>query len=231
MTGDDYILDTRERKFREEADGALPTLALAGKVTQLMLEVAQAVTIDASVGDPPPEQLRRHALWFMNIIGLRAIRAAMTVLRTGYEDQSLGYQRLVDELHNRAQKVSADQSGSYADEWLKGRSLGKGAKMAGQEFWEFLSGPVHASTKAVFDWLAVPQDDGTAKVVIGPERRPVVANAALSYMASEGRDLAVLLAAEAGLPLDLRKLDAELKTAHDEYIPGDEASGGEAGST
>ena len=155
----------------------------------------------------------------MAIIALRALRAAIHVLSVGYEDQSVGFQRLIDELHNRAQKVRADSSGDYARQWLDGRSLGKGAKLAGQDFWEFLSGPVHGNVRAVLDWLAVSQDDGSARVVIGPERRPEVANAALTYMASEGRDIASMLAVEAGIKVDTRELDRRIQAAHDQYIP------------
>src|SRR5205823_6554719 len=100
--------------------------------------------------------------------------AAMAVLSSGYEDQAIGYQRLVDELQNRARKVWEDKSGNYAREWLDGKTLGKGAKLAGQDFWEFLSAPVHGNVRAVLDWLAVSEDDGATHVVVGPERRPQV---------------------------------------------------------
>lgn len=120
-------------------------------------------------------------------------------MRSGYEDQAVGFQRLIDEVHNRAQKERDDKSGEYARRWLEGRGLGKGAKLAGQEFWELLSGPVHANGRAVFDWIAVTQPDGSAKIVIGSERRPEMANPTLVYMASDARDLTNLLAMEAGL--------------------------------
>jgi len=126
----------------------------------------------------------------MAVIAFRAARAAIWVTSAGYEDQAIGYMRLIDELHNRAQKVRADPSGRYAREWIAGKSLGKGAKLAGQEMWEMLSGPVHANAKAVFDWLAIEQEDGSTKVVLGPERRPEVSNSNLTYIAGELRDMA-----------------------------------------
>jgi hypothetical protein len=155
-------------------------------------------------------------MWF---IAVRAMRAAMRVLMIGYEEQSVSYQRLIDELHNRAQQIRADESGDHARRWLDGRPIGTGARLAGQGFWEFLSGPVHANVRAVLDWLAVSQDDGSTRVVVGPERRPEVANAALTYIASEGRDIANLLALEAGLSLNLTEIDRQIHQAHDAYIP------------
>ena len=189
----------------------------------MLAELAQSVSIDARKTDPEPAQLRLHALWFMAIIALRALRAAMHVISAGYEDQAVGYQRLIDELHNRAQRVRQDASGVYARKWLSGRGLDKGAKLAGQGFWEFLSGPVHANARAVLDWIAIPQEDGSAKIVIGPERRVEVANAGLTYMAGEGRDLANMLALEAGIAVDLREIDRRLRAAQSQYIPGDDA--------
>ncbi len=195
-------------------------IALADDVSRVLVDVIEQVTVDASQQDRTAKELRRHALWFMAIITVRAMRSAMQVLASGYEDQSLGYQRLIDELHNRAQQIRADESGDIARRWLDGKPVGKGARLAGQGFWEFLSGPIHANVRAVLDWLAISQDDGTAKVVIGPERRPEVANAALTYMASEGRDIANVVALEVGLSLDLTEIDARIHEAHDTYLSG-----------
>lgn len=212
-------MSQREQELMQSAADDLPVLVLADDVSKLLVHVLEQITVDASQQDRNPHDLRRHALWFMTIITLRAMRSAMLVLAIGYEEQSVGYQRLIDELHNRAQQICADESGDVARRWLDGKSAGKGAKLAGQEFWELLSGPVHANARAVLDWLAISQEDGSAKVVIGPERRPEVANAALTYMASEGRDIANLLALEAGLSVNLTEIDRRILRAHDTYIP------------
>lgn len=162
----------------------------------------------------------------MAVIAFRAARAAIWVSRVGYEDQAVAYVRLIDELHNRAQRVRADASGNYAPKWLAGR-LGKGAKLAGQEFWEMLSGPVHATARAVLDWLAISQDDGSTKVVLGPERRPEVANGTLVYIAGELRDIAAMLSAAAGMPLDgLAPLTAAVQSAQREHWGPDGVAGG-----
>jgi hypothetical protein len=197
-------------------------LSVADDVSHLLAETIASVSINAAREDRTARELRVHALWFMAIIALRALRAAMQTLGSGYEDQSIGYQRLIDELHNRAQKVHGDSSGIYARDWLDGRNLGKGAKLAGQDFWEFLSGPVHANVRGVLDWIAVSQDDGSARIMVGPERRSDLANAALTYMASEGRDLANLLGIEAELKLDLATLDPVIRAAVAKWIPGGE---------
>lgn len=175
----DWPIPEMEEALRLTAEMDLPALALADNVSRLLAEVIQGISIDATEEDPSPKALRIHALWFMAIITLRALRAAMQALRTGYEDQAIGHQRLIDELHNRAQQLAKDESGGYARRWLEGRGLGKGAKLAGQDFWEFMSGPVHANARAVLDWIAISQADGSTQIVAGPERRPEVANPAL----------------------------------------------------
>jgi hypothetical protein len=224
----DWPIPEKEEALRLAAEVDLPTLALADNVSRLLAEVVQGISIDATEEDPCPKALRIHALWFMAIIALRALRAAMQAFRTGYEDQAVGYQRLIDELHNRAQRLAKDESGGYARHWLEGRGLGKGAKLAGQEFWEFMSGPVHANARAVLDWVAISQTDGSTQIVAGPERRPEVANPALVFMATEGRDIANLLAIESGRPRNIVALDAQIREASAIWIPddrGDEVAG------
>jgi hypothetical protein len=227
----DWPVPQREAEFLSTACDELPILALADDVSRLLADVIQRVNVPPREGEPDAVDARRHALWFMAIIAFRAMRAAMQSLSIGYEDQAVGFQRLIDELHNRAQKVWQDTSGDYARHWLSGRGQAKGAKLAGQDFWEFMSGPVHANARAVLDWIAISQDDGSTKIVIGPERRPEVANAALAYMAGEGRDLAGMLALEAGLVLDLGELDRRVRSAHAAYIPDSADVAGRGEST
>jgi hypothetical protein len=222
LVGSDWTIPSREEQLRTTANEELPMLVLADDASRLVAEVVQRIKIDATSEDRSARDYRVQALWFMAIIALRALRAAMQALRSGYEDQSVGFQRLIDELHNRAQKVRGDHSGDYARQWLEGRGLGKGAKLAGQEFWEFLSGPVHANARAVFDWMAVSEPDGSAKIVIGPERRPEMANPALVFMASEARELATVLALEAGVVLDISDLDDRIRQAFETWIPGND---------
>jgi hypothetical protein len=223
MAREAWIVPQRETEFAEGADGELEALSLADEVSRLLAEIIQNVSIGATMDEPDADDLRRHALWFMAIITFRALRAAMHMFAIGYEDQAVGFHRLIDEIHNRAMKINDDDSGDQARAWLEGKNFGKGAKLAGQEFWEFLSGPVHANVAAVHDWLAVTQPDDTARVTVGPERRPEMANPALTFMSGEGRDIGYLLARRCELRLDLKTLDARIHAAQAAHIPEDAA--------
>ncbi|HEY4896296.1 MAG TPA: hypothetical protein VII01_09415, partial [Solirubrobacteraceae bacterium] len=179
MESSDWIVPRRERESWTRAGSQLEALEVADDASRLLAELVQRVTIDATEDERGRDELARHALWFMAIITFRALRAAIHMFAIGYEDQAIGFQRLIDELHNRAEAIDADESGDQARAWLDGKNVGSGAKLAGQQFWEFLSGPVHANVRAVQDWLAVTQPDGSARVTIGPERRPEMADPAL----------------------------------------------------
>ncbi|MGH2864396.1 MAG: hypothetical protein ACRDJX_04010 [Solirubrobacteraceae bacterium] len=223
MSLEDWIVPQREREFAERAfaeraERELDSLELADQASRLLAELIQEVRVDASGEDRNPDELRRHALWLIAIITFRALRAAIHVFSIGYEDQAIGYQRLIDEAHNRAIKIADDTSGELAREWLAGRNHGKGAKLAGQDAWEFLSGPVHANVAAVHDWLAVSQPDGSARVTIGPERRPEMTDPGLTFMAGEARDIAYKLATSAEIVLDLKALDASIRAAQAKHI-------------
>lgn len=217
-SGEGDLLGDRERQLDSAATVELATLGVADAASRALAEMIQRAPVPPRVTAPTADDLGHQAIWFMAVIAFRAARAAIWVIRVGYEDQAVAYVRLIDELHNRAQKVRKDSSGNYAREWLEGRSLGKGAKLAGQEFWELLSGPVHGNVRAVVDWLAISQDDGSTNVVLGPERRPDVANGTLVYIAGELRDITAMLASAAGLPLDqLGPLTAAIQSAQKEH--------------
>lgn len=158
----DWIISQREQELMQSAADDLPVFVLADDVSKLLVHVLEQITVDASQQDRNPHDLRRHALWFMTIITLRAMRSAMLVLAIGYEEQSVGFQRLIDELHNRAQQICADESGDVARRWLDGKSAGKGAKLAGQEFWELLSGPVTQTSRPTRSLCASPAAIPTA---------------------------------------------------------------------
>jgi hypothetical protein len=223
MPREPWIVPQREIEFAERADGELEALSLADEVSRLLAEIIQNIMIDATKDERDADELCRHALWFMAIITFRALRAAMHVFAIGYEDQAIGFHRLIDEVHNRAVKINDDDSGDLARAWLEGKNLGKGAKLAGQEFWEYLSGPVHANVAAVHDWLAVTQPDDTARVTVGSERRPDMANPALTFMSGEGRDIANMLARRCDLHVDLKTLDARIRAAQAVNMPEDAA--------
>lgn len=48
----------------------------------------------------------------------------------------------------------------------------------------------------MLNWVAITQPDGTAKVLLGPERRPEIVRGTLTVMLSRLRDLGGMLAAQ-----------------------------------
>ena len=214
-----WPVPANEDRLRASMWRDVPVLTLIDDAGALATSILARIRIPPREDDADADEARVHALWFMTIVAFRATRAAVGVISLGYEDQAIGYARLVDELHGRAEKISEDASGDLARQWLSGRWNPKGAKLAGQDFWEMLSGPVHANVRAVLDWIAISQDDGSANVVVGPERRPEMANATLVYLSGELRDLAAMLAKAARIPVDLSKIDGAIKEAQDLHIP------------
>jgi hypothetical protein len=213
----------REDALRASAAEDLPMMALLEEATRLLAAVIERTPIPPAEGDRTADQLQHHALWFMGVISFRAARAAIQAIAAGYEDQAIGFQRLVDETFNGAKKVVTDQSGEYAKAWLDGKAPGKGAKLTGQNFWEFLSGPVHSNVRAVYDWLAISESNGATRIVLAPERRPDLSNPMLVYLAGEIRDLANVLAAKCGIGVKHTDLDAAILSAYETYLDqGDE---------
>ena len=76
-----------------------------------------------------------------------------------------------------------------------------------------LSHSSHADHRAVENFLAVSQPDGSTKLLTTPERRIDVSDATLAIFASETRDIAVVIAREHGVEVPTRvELDRALKT-------------------
>ena len=215
MFGEPWIVSQREEELREGAVADVPELLLADGVWRVVADLVERTSVDARAGDRSAADYQHQALWLMTIIGLRALRAAMHVIAVGYEDQAAGYQRLIDELWSRGQKVRTDRSGNYAKQWCEGKPPGKAAKLTEQDLWEFWSRTQHADPAAVWNWVAVTQPDGTAKVLLGPERRPEIVRGTLTVMLSQLRDLGGMLAAHTKTPVPaLDLLTEEVLDAH-----------------
>jgi hypothetical protein len=201
-------------------------LALADRASRLLVEVIGLTPVPAPAGEQAGRDvagLQHQAVWFMAIIATRAVRACMAVITVGYEDQGIGYTRLLTELVAASEKVVTDRSGQYAQQWLGGKTK-TGARLTGQEFYEIVSGPAHADVKAVSDWLAITGEDDDHKVVLGPERRAEQANPTLVYAAGAARDVAVQLAHIRGVNLNraqLDQLDRELAAGRDRWMAAD----------
>jgi len=143
----------------------------------------------------------------------------MNTIAIGYDDQAVGKVRLIFEVHARAEKTLKDQTGEYAREWLAGRSGGSGARLVGQQFWETLSGPPHATVCGTLDWTAISNDDGTTEVVLGPERRSQLSNSTLTSLAANIRDIGHMLEVVTGVSAGgLEQLDAEIDALGKIYL-------------
>lgn len=77
---------------------------------------------------------------------------------------------------------------------------------------KMLSHSSHADHRAVENFLAVSQPDGSTTLLTMPERRVAVSDATLAVFTSETRDLACAIAQEHGLELpNLAELDQMLR--------------------
>jgi hypothetical protein len=224
-----------EAAYRATVWLELPAYGVANAASELLLWVL------GQTGIPPLEEgakpsasfWRAKALMYLGVIGVRTTRSAMAVIACGYEAETMGFKRTLMEVHSRAQLVVKDQSGGYAEQWLKGRA-GKPAKAVGafapEDFFAMLSHSSHADHRGVENFLAISQPDGSTTFVIAPERRVEVSNSTLMVFASETRDIANVIAVERGLEIpqpQLAELDAAI-AAHpfwsqedDEAVPED----------
>jgi hypothetical protein len=194
----------------------LPAYHVANAATEALLWVIQQSSVEGhdEEGDPPASYWRAKALLYLGVLAVRITRAAMAVIGSGYEQEAMTYKRALMEAHSRVQRVVADDSGSYAREWLRGRA-GKPAKAVGgfspDDLWTLLSHSSHADHRAVENFLAISHDDGTTSLLTAPERRIEVSNGTLAIFAGETRDVARVLAAEHGLTIpNLADLDAAI---------------------
>lgn len=195
----------------------LPAYGVANAASEMLLAVIERASVPAqeeSDENLPAAYWRAKALLYLSVIAVRTTRAAMSVLASGYEAESMAYKRTLLEVHSRARLVVEDESGSYARQWLR-HCAGKPGKAVGgfspEDMWEMLSHSSHADPRAVENFLAISNPDGSTSLLTKPERRPAVSNGTLAMFASETRDVATLLANEIGLAIpNLTQLDAAI---------------------
>jgi hypothetical protein len=224
-----------EGAMRATVWSQLPAYALADAATEALLWVIERAGFEAhdEEGEPPASFWRAKALLYLGVLAVRTTRAAMAVLANGYEAEAMTYKRTLMEVHSRARRVATDDSGSYAREWLRGRA-GKPARAVGSfspdDFWEMLSHSSHADHRAVENFLAISQPDGSTQLLTMPERRVDVSNATLASFAGETRDVANVIAVEHGLVIPgLRELDHAL-SAHFPWAERDRTEERNAGT-
>lgn len=221
MTGPRDV-DEAEEGLRQRAAEDLPALELARKAGEFLALIIGRTPVPPSDGDQSPRERQHHAIWLMAIQAFRALRVAMNTIAIGYDDQAVGKVRLIFELHARAEKALKDESGEYARQWLAGGSGGSGARLVGQEFWETLSGPPHATVRGTLDWTAISNEDGTTEIVLGPERRSDLSNSTLTSLAANVRDIGHMLEVVTGVSLGgLEELDAAIDALGKIYLPED----------
>ena len=229
MESSPWSFPAQEASLSQTAAIDLPMLAVADLASRLVFEVIGRTPVPPSgaADGRDASNLQHRAIWFMAIIATRCVRTCMAVISVGYEEQVVGYTRLIAELVTASQKVVDDHSGEYASQWLKGRAA-TGSKLVDQEFYKRVSGPVHASVRGIMDWLAIPVGDGNHNVVVGPERRPEGANATLVFMAGAARDIAVQLAGHRGVGINVSQLDKEIRAliAHYDGLQPTQHQGG-----
>jgi hypothetical protein len=215
-----------EAALAASTEDELPAYAVTDAASETLRWVIQRTPIMPDEREnPPPSYWRAKALMYLGVLAVRTTRAALTVLRAGYEAEAMTYKRTLMEVHSRVRLVVADPSGEYARQWLLGRA-GKPAKAVGgfspDDFWTMLSHSTHADHRAVENFLAVSEPDGTTRLLVAPERRQVVSNATLATFAGETRDVANVIATERGLEIpDLAALDDAIS----EHFPWAEGSG------
>ncbi|HEX3173591.1 MAG TPA: hypothetical protein VHQ43_05160 [Solirubrobacterales bacterium] len=214
----------QEETLRRTATAEIGALPVAEQAGEFLADALRNAPVRPSPEGEKrmPAEFRQQALWMMGVQSFRALRAALGIIASGYDDQAVGHVRLISELHGRARKVFEDESGEYARQWIAGRAGGSGAKVVGQDLWEVLSGPPHPSARATFDWTALSPENGPTLVVLGPERRPDLSNGTLAFIAGEIRDIGYVLATASGLSGVLPEfLDAVVLAAHERYLRDD----------
>jgi hypothetical protein len=169
----------------------LPAYQVANAASEALLWVINRAGVEPFEGEKPPASYwRAKALLYLGVIGVRTTRAAMAVIASGYEAETMGFKRTLMEVQSRAQRVVQDTSGGYAERWLNARA-GKPAKAVGgfapEDFFHMLSHSSHADHRGVENFLAISQPDGTTRLLTVPERRQEVSNSTLMVFASETR--------------------------------------------
>lgn len=194
-------------------------LAVADLASRFVYEVvaSTAVPTSSTKGRRDVSGLQHRAIWFMAVIAARSVRACMAEISIGYEEQAVGYTRLVTEVLTASQNVVTTTPGNTPAGGLWARTA-TGSKLVDQQFYRLVSGPLHASISGIVDWLAIPADDGNHNVVVGPDRRSEGANATLVFLAGAARHIAVQLAAHRGLTIDVSQLDEEINAGQAKYL-------------
>jgi hypothetical protein len=207
----------RERFETEFAD----VLALVDDASSLLVKVLGMavgrggdveIDVDDETGAPSEADaatVQLIALRYLGIRGVRTVRAAQSVLATGYEPEARVCERILLEIIEHTQSILKDRSGRTALEWLNGnrrRGVTRRVQAMGTgDLYSRLSRDSHGDPDPVVALI-----DPKYAVEIGP-RRTLATRVALVRHAAYCRDHAVALCRAVDITLNgLPALDARI---------------------
>jgi hypothetical protein len=219
-----------EGAFRGSVWAELPAYRVADGATDALLWVLNHARVEGGEGEPPPDYFRKRALAYLAVMTLREARAILALTACGWEAETTPHARTVIEAFGRAQSVERDESGSYAKAWLEGKAgtpAREFSKQKAEDLWKLMSHSSHADHRSVENMYAVTDDDGSASLLVMPERRPKVSGAILALTAGHIRDVARIVATAFALQIpDLAQLDVAIKQLRlfDDSVIADETA-------
>jgi hypothetical protein len=190
-------------------DASSLLVAVLGATSSLAGEVEIEADDDGVPSTQDAETVVLVALRYLAIRGVRAVRAARSVLATGYEPESRVYDRILLELIEHTNAILADSSGTTALAWMNGqrrRDVTRRIRaIGGGDLYARLCRDAHADPDPVAELISA-----SYSVEIGPLRTRAT-RVALVRHAAYCRDHAVALSRAGDIALDgLEKLDARI---------------------
>jgi hypothetical protein len=183
---------------------------------------ALAMVIEESRGGAPrpasgsPGSVRLHGLAVVAVRTLRAARAGMQVLASGYEVEARAFDRVLLELKVRCRLILNDATGQQTVDWMRGRhspnmtAAIKKTHSAPDGYYAFLSPDSHGDAQSVARALLL-DISGVPAINWGPAHSRASLYSLHTY-ASYSFEVAVHLAEEAGVNVSRR--DALARELH-----------------
>jgi hypothetical protein len=215
-------LDRVEASLNDLAETDLAAFGVARHSTVVLARALDGSAVPATSEPVAPTYYIQSATLVLCSLGLRTARAALRVIASGYEPEAHGLKRRLSEIHARTRAVLTDRSGQHARQWLEGVPSSTPRKMAAKfgslELFDIYSASDHADPRGLHWWLVVPTEDGRQGVLVAPHRRPGFANAILTEIAMELRDLVAAIGTTTGVESpELQELTARVMAAVNTY--------------
>jgi hypothetical protein len=189
----------REAEFRA-AVTQHPEWGLAEETSTMLAQALEMekVSFEGTREEATPVLLAA-AQQVIGIRMLRAIRAAMAVLASGYEPETRALDRVIMELLAHRRVILADPSGEEANKWLAGDSghgiTAKVNALGDDELYANLCQDAHGDPRSV-QRLYDPQSE---TIILGPYRDPLKTRVCLLVYAGSAVDQTRFVAAGRGL--------------------------------